>query len=903
MTADGGTYEAGTWVNSPVSVSLSGSTDNLTLSPEYQYKIDDGQWISGSGYEITASGIYTIYSRSVDNAGNYSAVDTKTVKIDTVLPSDAVISTTPDYSFGAWSNQDIAVSFGGSSDNLTDPEDIEYSYSFDGNAYTTGDKLVLDEDGIYDVYFKACDESGLCSVVSRNFKIDKTSPTVPGTAMTTDGETYEAGTWTNSPVSVSLSDSSDNISGVQKYQYKIDNGEWTDGTGYEISASGIYTIYCRTVDNAGNYSDIDIMTVKVDLDQPQLFEINTSCDVIGSIDIEAAASDSLSGIAESGYRIFDGREWSEWKNSVDETLSGYSRGEVVTIKVEAMDNSGNVRSVTKEVTTLLNTDPVAEDDGIIMPEDTGRTEIDVLANDHDADMETPLGDTLRVVSVSELSDIYAGKVSFDDNGISFTPRPDYNGKVTLTYVIADELDAEASASLTITVTAVNDKPVVHDEFITTYEEQSISVDVLANDSDVDSDLFIKSYNNPSNGSVRRSGSGFVYTPDKDFYGSDRFTYFISDGQYTVAGNVIINVINVNDSPVLNADSVSTLMGQSVTADVLANDSDVEDMYLEISSVTQPQHGTAYISGNKVVYIPDEGYTGSDQLSYAVNDHGIVVSAVLGISIEYPDFYDEHKTVIYNAGTTPNEGEGDDDGDSDDNEGSGPVITQQPRSGEVKILGDDIYYTPDTEGAGIDTFFIESDSTVYQVVVESDENGNTEIIGYGKPLGSDDFEVEMSSEFTLDISGIIGDNGIDNIEITANPENGKVVVEGNSLVYIPNEDFVGEDLTVINVMVNGELTPFVAMFNVVDNHKSLTGFYISLLILILIYIMNYFRFRQYYNGEKARPYVYFAAGALAVAITYTLLGFIGWILPALFLSLFDLANIINGYLKTREQLQG
>ena len=176
MTSDGETYEAGTWANSLVSVSLSGSTDNLTYSPEYQYKIDDGEWTSGSGYEITASGIYTIYSRTVDNAGNCSDVDTKTVKIDTVLPSDAVISTTPDYSYGEWSNHDIAVSFGDSSDNLTDPEDIEYSYSFDGNSYTTGDKLVLDEDGIYDVYFKACDESGLCSVVSRNFKIDKTQP-------------------------------------------------------------------------------------------------------------------------------------------------------------------------------------------------------------------------------------------------------------------------------------------------------------------------------------------------------------------------------------------------------------------------------------------------------------------------------------------------------------------------------------------------------------------------------------------------------------------------------------------------------------------------------------------------------------------------------------------------------
>lgn len=54
---------------------------------------------------------------------------------------------------------------------------------------------------------------------------------------------------------------------------------------------------------------------------------------------------------------------------------------------------------------------------------------------------------------------------------------------------------------------------------------------LDNDSDLDSDsLLITGHSLPVHGSLDNSGYALVYTPDKDFEGTDSFNYYISDGE-------------------------------------------------------------------------------------------------------------------------------------------------------------------------------------------------------------------------------------------------------------------------------------------------------------------------------------------------------------------------------------
>ena len=75
----------------------------------------------------------------------------------------------------------------------------------------------------------------------------------------------------------------------------------------------------------------------------------------------------------------------------------------------------------------------------------------------------------------------------------------------------------------------------------------------------------------------------------------------------------------NHAPDADGDSAETMVDEPVEIDVLDNDMDADDDDLEIIEVTEPDHGTADISGNDIVYTPDAGYVGTDTFSYTISD--------------------------------------------------------------------------------------------------------------------------------------------------------------------------------------------------------------------------------------------------------------------------------------------
>jgi hypothetical protein len=154
-------------------------------------------------------------------------------------------------------------------------------------------------------------------------------------------------------------------------------------------------------------------------------------------------------------------------------------------------------------------------------------------------------------------------------------------------------------------------------------EENTPVNIFLSGSDPEGDsLIFKVVAGPSHGSLRGTEPNLVYTPARDFNGSDRFTFRVSDGSISsTEAEISIKVISVNDPPVAHDDSMSALEDTPVVViDVLANDTDVDKDRLVILGVTQGQNGSVTINtNNMLIYKPSRNFCGTDSFTYTVSD--------------------------------------------------------------------------------------------------------------------------------------------------------------------------------------------------------------------------------------------------------------------------------------------
>jgi hypothetical protein len=200
------------------------------------------------------------------------------------------------------------------------------------------------------------------------------------------------------------------------------------------------------------------------------------------------------------------------------------------------------------VGTILDDDvPVANDDTASTNQDTP-VSISLLSNDVDTD-----GDSLTVTAVTQGA--HGSVVINADSTVTYTPNLHYFGSDTFTYTIDDGRGLTATAQVVVTINQTNQPPVAIPDTASTDEDVAVSIAVLANDTDPDGDaLTVTGVTRGANGAVTINPNGTVtYTPAPHFFGSDSFTYDISDGQGgTATGTVTVTVNHVNHPPVITA---------------------------------------------------------------------------------------------------------------------------------------------------------------------------------------------------------------------------------------------------------------------------------------------------------------------------------------------------------------
>ena len=473
----------------------------------------------------------------------------------------------------------------------------------------------------------------------------------------------------------------------------------------------------------------------------------------------------------------------------------------------------NIATVTITV-NATNDVPVAVDDNYSTNEDTTlnvNALLGVLNNDFDDD-----GDSLSL----ELDvNVTNGMLTLNPDGsFDYIPNPGFNGTDTFKYHINDGTSDSNQATVTITVTSVNDAPVAVDDSYNTNEDTVITINaasgVLSNDSDPENNpLTATKLTNPSHGVLVyfNANGSFRYRPNLNFFGTDTFTYKVTDsfGAYSTA-TVTINVASVNDKPDADNDGFSINEDNILLftiEDLLDNDSDPDYDALTITGFTQPSSGLLTLVGNQFTYLPVPNFFGLASFTYTISDGkggsdtatvGILVKPVNDNPVAVDDVYstNEDQTLTinsYSLGVLAN------DSDVDSIVLFATLLPGgEPTKGTVNLnLNGTFTYTPNLNATGTDTFIYRvrdllNGSALAVVTINIiPQNDAPYALGDGYSTAED-------TTLIIPAPGIMyndGDNDGDATTVILDKDttNGSLIlgVDG-SFTYTPNLNFVGTD---------------------------------------------------------------------------------------------------------------
>ncbi|SDD16819.1 Ig-like domain-containing protein [Aquimonas voraii] len=238
----------------------------------------------------------------------------------------------------------------------------------------------------------------------------------------------------------------------------------------------------------------------------------------------------------------------------------------------------------------------------------------VLSNDSD-----PAGEALSLVAVGTPSN---GSASFVADGVvTYTPAAGFLGSDTFSYRARNVSGAEVEGRITVTVTAV--PPRALSDVATTPYSTPITVNVLANDSDPSGDtLTLVEVTGARNGTVSFSADGSVtFSPDADFFGGVvTLGYRIRNtagGEDTAS---LVITVSPPVGPIAVADEAFTPGITPVEIDVLANDSDPQNLAIRVVTVNRGFRGTTtLLPDGRVRYVPNDNWCGTDLFTYIIEN--------------------------------------------------------------------------------------------------------------------------------------------------------------------------------------------------------------------------------------------------------------------------------------------
>ncbi|MCT7943091.1 retention module-containing protein, partial [Shewanella holmiensis] len=477
-------------------------------------------------------------------------------------------------------------------------------------------------------------------------------------------------------------------------------------------------------------------------------------------------------------------------------------------------NTGLTATLTIEVTPVDDASVLANDSQTIA-EDTVATG-NVLDNDSDVDSD------LAVVSFEVEGQSYAaGSEVTLENGVlvinadgsyTFTPNENWNGSVP---VITYTTNTGLTATLNIEVTPVDDTSVLANDNQTIAEDTVATGNVLDNDSDVDSDLAVVSFEvegqsyaagsevTLENGVLVLNADGsYTFTPNENWNGQVPVITYTTNTGLTATLN--IEVTPVDDASVLANDSQTIAEDTVATGNVLDNDSDVDS---DLAVVSFEVEGQSYAAGTEVTlengmlvlnadgsytFTPNENWNGQVPVITYTTNTGITATLTIEVTpVDDPTVaQNDTATTTEDTPVSGNVLDNDNDPDSD------LAVVSFEVNGETYTAGNEV----ELEGG---VLVINADGS-YTFTPNENWNGQVPVITYTTNTGT-------TATLTIEVTPV-GDPATITVNDT---DKGTVTEDGNSDTDAATVETVTGKLDVTDVD-NGEAV-FQVQTNVADGN--------------------------------------------------------------------------------------
>lgn len=399
-----------------------------------------------------------------------------------------------------------------------------------------------------------------------------------------------------------------------------------------------------------------------------------------------------------------------------------------------------------------------------------------------------------------------GTATINTNGnFTYSPNPNYYGNDTLYLNVCDEQNACSADFIYFSITPLNDWPVAIADDYFGYEDEILN-GTLANDTDVDQDELTYSIvsSGPGGNLLIQPNGDFQFSPNPNFAGFTVANYQVCDAMNACAQSTLtIEIIEINDDPVINPDAFAGYEDEQVTGNVLANDIEPDGEIIYYFTTSNPINGTIeFEASGEFVYTPNVNWSGTEVIQFYGCDPcavcgqttlTITINPVNDLPVSTTASFNTQEDIVFNGNLTNFNSDIDD-----------AVLTysllSSPANGSITLNpGGTFAFTPSLNYNGADIFSYQvcddDNSCVTSSVNLNISPANDAPVANGGSYNTNEDET-LNAAITNDTDA---DGDELDYSIISQPMNGIMVLQSNgTFSYTPITNYNGPDMATYEV---------------------------------------------------------------------------------------------------------